>query len=44
MTQKNAAAVEESYATAESLREQAEQLAQMVSTFRVVAALRRRVC
>ena len=38
MTQQNAALVEESAAAAQSLREQAEQLAQMVSVFKVNAA------
>ena len=38
MTQQNAALVEESAAAAQSLREQAEQLAQMVSVFTVNAA------
>ena len=35
MTQQNAALVEESAAAAESLREQAQRLAQVVSQFRV---------
>ncbi|WP_198314766.1 MULTISPECIES: methyl-accepting chemotaxis protein [unclassified Acidovorax] len=38
MTQQNAALVEESASAAQSLREQAEQLAQMVSVFKVNAA------
>ena len=38
MTQQNAALVEESAAAAQSLREQAEQLAQVVSVFKVNAA------
>ena len=39
MTQQNAALVEESAAAAQSLREQAEQLAQVVSAFRLPSAL-----
>ena len=37
MTQQNAALVEQSSAAAESLREQAQRLAQMVTTFRLAA-------
>jgi methyl-accepting chemotaxis protein len=37
MTQQNAALVEESAAAAESLREQAQRLAQVVSTFKLSA-------
>ncbi|MFM2404665.1 MAG: hypothetical protein RL223_2545 [Pseudomonadota bacterium] len=37
MTQQNAALVEESAAAAESLREQADQLAQVIGRFRVTA-------
>jgi methyl-accepting chemotaxis protein len=37
MTQQNAALVEEGAAAAESLKEQAQRLAQMVGTFRVHA-------
>ncbi|MDO9166542.1 MAG: methyl-accepting chemotaxis protein [Rhodoferax sp.] len=40
MTQQNAALVEQSAAAAESLREQAQRLAQLVSTFRLVDASR----
>lgn len=39
MTQQNAALVEQSAAAAQSLREQAEQLAQVVSTFKLASAL-----
>jgi methyl-accepting chemotaxis protein len=38
MTQQNAALVEESAAAAESLKEQAQRLAQLVSTFRLAIA------
>jgi methyl-accepting chemotaxis protein len=38
MTQQNAALVEQSAAAAESLREQAQRLAQLVSQFRLGAA------
>ena len=38
MTQQNAALVEQSAAAAESLREQAERLGQVVSTFRLSSA------
>jgi methyl-accepting chemotaxis protein len=40
MTQQNAALVEQSAAAAESLREQAQRLAQLVSTFRLADASR----
>ena len=40
MTQQNAALVEQSAAAAESLREQAQRLAQVVSAFRLAGALR----
>ena len=40
MTQQNAALVEQSAAAAESLREQAQRLAQVVSAFRLAGAAR----
>ena len=40
MTQQNAALVEESAAAAESLKEQADRLAQVVGTFRLEAPAR----